>query len=220
MYNDAMRRKNKVAEPANVVEESKRCNTVDEAYLLKKYEREFSARVAEIGKEIFNYDDICKFLKQFGCISSLSDEELLPELWKYLEGDNRNGVSKNNLNLALKAILHLPASTAGAAGTGPEAQFSNEGDIQLGDKQCSFLHSKFLRFSVNKQCNSANDSSEGRFGEAYTFKPQINKKSEELAAAAQLKQGTVMIHILLRRDAVAGGQADTAAEEIRGVRGV
>eukprot|EP01022_Parablepharisma_sp_SALTPOND_P016154 TRINITY_DN2338_c7_g1_i1.p4 TRINITY_DN2338_c7_g1~~TRINITY_DN2338_c7_g1_i1.p4 ORF type:complete len:469 (+),score=64.86 TRINITY_DN2338_c7_g1_i1:4316-5722(+) len=185
LYSDAMRRKTKDVPTGPVFEESKRMTNADLVYIQKRFEREFNACAEEVPKETLDYEDLNKFLKAFGCIVSVADEELLPELWKILEGEKRGGVTKANLNHALKAILRVPMESIT---TSTETFFSPDGNLELSDKHCVLFNKKFSRFHVNKRHNNQVLGYDSKStGEGYSFKPQISKKTEELAALARSK---------------------------------
>ncbi len=188
LYNDAMRRITKEQqEPGTAgtaADDSKWLNSADAAYIQKRFEREFEACSKEVPKETLTYEDLSKFLKTMGCVISAADEELVPELWKTLEGEKRDGVTKSNLKVALKAILRVPMENVM---TGP--MFSADGALNLTEKDCNSFYKKFVRFHVNKKYNDQPVGGEAKnaAGEGCSFKPQISKKSEELAVVARSK---------------------------------
>jgi len=163
---------------------------------VKKFEKEFNICYSNIdrdnNKPALNYEDFCLFLNLFGCLSNSTSEDLIKELWTFMEGATRNGISRNNLLLALKAILHIDVASQPQSVNPATAQFSQEGELQLSEKQYAMLHKKFYEFYVNKRYATSNELySKKEQGDekpvAGTFKPQISKKTEELAAIARGK---------------------------------
>ena len=183
LYNDAIRRQYRTAEPTPIIEEAKKENNTDNAYISRKFEKEFNTLFSELGKEKIDLETCSMFLRKFGCLACPADEELLPELWAYLEGDTRNGVARDTLMVAIKAILRIPINVIA------EAKFQQEGMLELTEKQCATLHKKFFNFYVNRRYTSSNDGQmeDKRGQEEYSFKPQISKKTVELASVARGK---------------------------------
>lgn len=189
LYNDAMRRRNKSNEPPTAPEDSKRDNSFEDMYLLKKFEHEFNDCFADIdkaGKGTLDYETLCKLLKQFGCLSSAKDEEVLPELWKAMDGEKREGVSKANLKTVLMAILHIRLGLT-FVDTAQGVQFTPEGAIQFSEKEAAALHKRFYCFYINCRYNVCIEQGDGALSGEYTFKPQISKKTEVMAATVRSK---------------------------------
>ena len=182
LYHDAIRRRIKSSTPPKHSEPSMRLNNTDSAYVQKKFEREFNVCAKEVQADIMNYEDVNKFLKALGCVISAADEELVPDFWKLLEGEKRGGITKLNFKTALKAILRITMENGPADS---DAIFSAEGVLSLSEKQSAAFHNKFTSFHINQRQHLSATDSKGNA--EYSFKPQISKKSEELATAARSK---------------------------------
>jgi len=181
LYNDALERKKRENMPIKSLEEPNRLNHISTRCLQNKFEREYNEATKDYQNLSFN--EFSGLLKTFHCISSSLDEILVRQLWNLLEEDKCNGVNKDNLNKALRAILRIPMETSTSS-----SSFSSDSKVELGKSQCAYLRKTFSRFYLNR-CNYEEDCSHNK--EQYAFRPMIGDKSKRLAEATRIKGETV-----------------------------
>eukprot|EP00826_Nyctotherus_ovalis_P042564 TRINITY_DN4392_c0_g2_i1.p1 TRINITY_DN4392_c0_g2~~TRINITY_DN4392_c0_g2_i1.p1 ORF type:complete len:585 (-),score=144.82 TRINITY_DN4392_c0_g2_i1:112-1866(-) len=179
LYNDAVEKKKKENMPIKNVDASSKINAISAQCLQKRFEREYSEAVEKFEGESLSFGSFTKFLKTFNCIVTPLDENLARQLWDYLEGDTRNGITKHNLSQTLKAILRIPMNAQANNNFS-----SSDSDIILTESQCAGLRKTFLAFYVNR-CNYEESCTHA--GEDYLFSPVISEKSQRLAAVARTK---------------------------------
>ena len=153
----------------------------NDKYRNQKFERLFDDRVKKYELENLNYDNLWDFLKEFGCVASTGDEPRVKELWELVEGEKRQGITKANLCIVLKAIFKIPIKTVNSPNS-TGVSFSSDNSIELTNKQCAHLSTTFANFYINKSLTEKNAKVPY---EIYSFKPKINKNTEKLAAMAR-----------------------------------
>ena len=203
LYKDALRRRTHPHTAPNNEEDIKKKEPGrEDVHVLRRFERMFNACFEAVDKNeigMLNYSETSLFFQQFGCIPAMAEGEeckAMREFWVVLKADQRGGISKGNLCLALKGILRVPFVPSESTNShkpseneGTGLTFSEEGALQLNEKEGLDLHKRFYEFFLKSRyaANLTKGPLQDTGSDDCTFKPEINAKTEALAPVGRHK---------------------------------
>lgn len=127
------------------------------------------------------------------CGPSKGEEEnaaLLVKLWGVLEGDQRGGVSQENLKIVLAAVMKIAlfSEDETVPSSNRYGKFSEDGIFSFGQAEATRIHKDFTAFFHTKSAYSTSVSSNKPIEDPeYTFKPALSKRSVEMATSIHKK---------------------------------
>jgi hypothetical protein len=201
LYQDAKSRKEKTKKPITRPEDSKKSKGPADIHAWNKFEKDFNTCYDKVDKGSnvpLTLQQVGEFCQQFGCLVNNKqgeEGEMLQEMWKILEGENRGGVNGKSMLEFMIAILQIQPPSPDdqkskektePAPQGKELSFNSEGVLVIPASCAQTLHKKFYQFYVNKRFNAPTKNTKIA-PDTLPFKPTISTTTVKLAAKSKAK---------------------------------